>query len=158
MFRKILLIISCLIACTAEAEEGQKFHAEEETLQTAAENFLDFMNQISQGVVFSVSEAAAEIFSPDCKKILNGQLFKENREDFIEDLLSVYEKQGSWKIYPADLIVASSNNTVVLRLLIEMEKWGTYTAMVILRYNTDYLVTEINEVLSQVKGAYDFEM
>lgn len=157
MIRKILLMISCLIAFSAEAVEGQKFHAEE-TLRKTAVNFLNFIDQISQGVAFSGSEAAAEIFSPDCVKVLNGRLFTQNREDFIEDLLSVYRNQGAWKIHPADLIIDSSSNTVVLRLFIEMEKWGNYTAIVILRCNTNSLITEINEVLSQVKGTYDFEM
>lgn len=78
-------------------------------------------------------------------------------EAFVTDLLSVYENQGGWKIYPADILVAPSSQSVVLRLFIEMENLGLYTAMVILRYNSDYLITEINEVLSRVKGSYDFE-
>ena len=44
-----------------------------------------------------------------------------------------------------------------MRIFIEMENFGAYTAIVILRYDTRYLITEINEVLNQVKGAYDFK-
>ncbi|MBI3212109.1 MAG: hypothetical protein HYZ47_05485 [Simkania negevensis] len=114
---------------------------------------MNFIGQISRGSVPSQIEAA-EILSADCKKVLNGQLFTQSREDFVMDLLSVYKNQGAWEVFPADIIVSS--HAVVLRLFIEMEKAGAYTAMVILRYDADCLITEINEVLSPVKGGYDF--
>ena len=130
--------------------------ADSEALRKAADKYLHCINQISRGVDCSQTEAA-EIISLDCKKILNGQLFTQNREEFLRDLRSVYENQGAWEVYPADIIIDPSNNAVVLRIFIEMEKFGTYTAIVILRYDSDYLITEINEVLNQVKGSYDFK-
>ncbi len=75
----------------------------------------------------------------------------------VTDLLSIYQNQGAWKVLPMDTIIAPSSNTVVLRILIEMERFGAYTAIVILRYDSNYLITEINEVLNQVKGSYDFK-
>lgn len=166
MIKKICFIISCLILPLAtqameeiDIEGSSKFDFEESSkaLRKAADQYLNFIDQISQGEVFSHWEAAAEILSPNCKKILNGQLFTDNREDFVTDLLSVYENQGPWKVYPVDIIADTSSNTVVLRLFIEMKNFGTYTAIVILRYDASYLITEINEVLTQVKGSYDFK-
>lgn len=130
-------------------------HKDSEILIKAAQRYLIFINQISQGIPASQTEAA-EILSPNCKKVLNGQIFTQNREDFLKDLRSVYENQGAWVVRAVDIIPAPSTQTVVLRLFIEMEKHGTYTAIVILRYDSNYLVTEINEVLTQAKGAYDF--
>lgn len=128
----------------------------EALLLAASHRYLDFINKISQGELFPQGEEAASLLASDCKKVLNGQRYTQTREEFVADLLSVYASQGSWKVCPADIIVAPSSHSVVLRLIIEMEQACTYTAIVILRYNSDYLITEINEVLNQVKGAYDF--
>jgi hypothetical protein len=165
MIKKTCLIVLCLVPLFTHAVEGEcmtdfkKISLEEnsDALRKATDNYLNFINQISQGEVFPQMETAAEIISPSCKKILNGQLFTQNREDFVSDLLSLYENQGAWKVFPADIIIDSSSNTVVLRIFIEMENFGAYTAIVILRYDSNLLITEINEVLNQVKGSYDFK-
>lgn len=160
MIKRILPLLTCLLPLASfavEAESGENvcLHMDSEALRKAADRYLDCINQISQGVDFSQTDAM-EIISPGCKKVLNGQLFTQSREAFLMDLRLVYENQGSWKVYPADIIVAPATNTVVLRLFIEMEKLGAYTAIVILRFDSDCLITEINEVLNQVKGSYDF--
>jgi hypothetical protein len=165
MIKKICLIVLCLVPLVSYALEDKdmkslkRIYLEEqsEALREATDRYLNFINQISKGEVFPQMKTAEEIISPNCKKILNGQLFTQNREDFVNDLISVYENQGAWKIYPAEIIIDSSSNTVVLRIFIEMENFGTYTAIVILRYDSSYLITEINEVLNQVKGSYDFK-
>jgi hypothetical protein len=125
-------------------------------LSQSTYSYVNFINRISQGLCENPLEEAKEIISQDCKKVLNGQVFTENRDDFILDLLDVYKNQGPWKIRPAEILVAPSSNTAVLRIFIEMEKCGTYTAIVILRYNPHGLIQEINEVLNKVEGSYDF--
>lgn len=165
MVKKIILIVSCLIPLFSHALESKRveifktFCVEEDSaaLQKATDRYLNFINQISKGEAFPQMDVAAEIISPNCKKILNGQLFTQNREDFVNDLLSVFENQGGWQVYPADTIINSLSKTVVLRLFIEMDNLGTYTAIVILRFDSSYLITEINEVLNLVKGTYGFK-
>ncbi len=127
-----------------------------DSLLKAAKAYLDFVGRISRGETFPQHEIAATVLAPDCKKVLNGQLFTHSREDFVSDLLSVYKNQGGWKITPAEILVSPANNAVILRLFVEMDKLGKYTEIVILRYNPSYLVTEINLVFTQVKGSYDF--
>ena len=161
MVKRIFPFLACLLplasyAVEAESRENVCLCADSEALRKAADKYLNCINQISQGIDFSQTEIA-EIVSSDCKKVLNGQLFTRSRETFLMDLRSVYENQGSWEVYPEDIIVAPAANTVVLRLFIEMEKLDTYTAIVILRFDSDCLITEINEVLNQVKGFYDFK-
>lgn len=165
MITYFCFISMCLIPLFSNVVEGmdRNPHAScleenSEVLKTATERYLNFINKLGRGESFPQLELAAESLSPDCKKILNGQIFTRNREEFVWDLLSVYESQGAWQVCPKDIIIDSSGNRVVLRLFIEMEKWGTYTAIVILRYDSNYLITEINEVLNQVKGSYDFNM
>ena len=109
-----------------------------ETLLKASRRYVDFINRISVGEVFPQLDEAATLIAPDCKKIFNGHLFTKNREEFVADLLSVYENHGSWKIIPVDIIPAPASNIVVLRLIIETERFGTNTAIVILRYDSSY--------------------
>jgi hypothetical protein len=161
MIKKIFLVLACLAPIVTSAVEQKNIeifiHANTEALRRATDKYLNFINLMSKGSSVSQAEVVPEIISPKCKKILNGQLYTQNSEEFVNDLRSVYENQGAWEIYPADIIIDPSSNTVVLRLFIEMEKLGVYTAIVILRYDSDYLITEINEVLNQVKGSYDFK-
>lgn len=161
MIKSIFPLLACLLPLASHAVEvvgrdNVYLHADSEALRKAADKYLNCINQISQGIDSSQTEIA-KIVSSDCKKILNGQLFTQSRESFLMDLRSVYENQGSWEVYPSDIIVAPATNTVVLKLFIEMEKLGTYIAIVILRFDSDCLITEINEVLNQVKGSYDFK-
>jgi len=162
MIKKICFIVACLAPFLSHAEESVEnfipIYSQENVLRNATDQYLHWINRISQGEVFPQMEAAAEILSPDCRKILNGQLFTETREDFVIDLLSFYANQGAWKITPADIIIDSTSRTVVLRLFIEMANSSTYTAIVILRYDSNHLITEINEVLNEVKGSYGFSM
>lgn len=163
MLRKTCLIILGLLPIIGYPVEKENivnfselnFQNNSEYLLEASYRYLDFINQISRGEEFSQCEKAATLLTTDCKKILNGQTLTKNREDFVSDLLTIYENKGGWSVYPADIIIASSSNTVVLRLIIEMENFGTHTAIVILRYNSNYLITEINEVFSKVIGDYN---
>lgn len=163
MIKQVCLFLSCIAPLTYAVEETcvenlkmASFQENAEALKKATHRYLHFINKISQGEVFPQMEVAEGIISPNCKKILNGRLLSQNREDFVSDLLFIYENQGAWKVSPVDIIVDSSGSTVVLRIFIESLNLGTYTAMVILRYDSSYLITEINEVLS-LKDSFDFK-
>ena len=164
MIKKLCCMMGCLIPLMSSAAEEKctpdlktVSHENMDVLRKATDRYLHFIDQISQGKDFPQLEASSKILSPNVKKILNGQLFTQNRDDFVNDLLSVYANQGAWKIDPVDMIIDSTTNTVVLRIFIQMEKSGSYTAIVILRYDSNYSITEINEVLNEVKGSYDFK-
>jgi hypothetical protein len=165
MLKKTVLITSCFIALTSSILEGkymansspEGIQDRSEVLLQTTRRYLDFINQLGRGEDFPQLETAASLLSTNCKKVLNGQLFTNSREEFVSDLLSLYDKQGGWKVSPADIIVASPSNTVVLRLFIEMNNSGTYTTIVILRYDSSQHITEINEVLNEVKGDYGFK-
>lgn len=135
-----------------KAVETNVLYEHTEALRKAADIYLSFINKISKGV--DVSETIAEVIAQDCKKILNGKLFTHNRDEFIADLCDVYKNQGSWEVRPVDIMIDPVNNTAVLRVFTTLERHGLYTAIVILRYNEAYLITEINEVFSQVNGSY----
>lgn len=162
MSRKICLIIVSLLSiieCQAaekNQEDSQIAMNKTEVLETVTHKYLEFINQLGRGEEFDQEKVAETLLTTDCKKVLNGVLFTKSRKDFVADLINLYKNQGGWKVRPAEIIMASSNNTAILRLFIEMQKSGVYTTIVILRFDSNNLITEINEVLNEVKGAYDF--
>lgn len=128
-----------------------------EKLLEIVNRYLEFINRISKGEVFSYGDSAASILTDNCKKILNGKLFTKTRDDFISDLLQVNRTQGCWDVTPVDIISSPQNKCVTLRLMIDMKNLGAFTAIVILRFNSDYLISEINEVFNKVEDSYHFD-
>ncbi len=126
------------------------------SLLKATDRYLELIHQISQGKFLIDTGQSAAILAPDCRKIFNGKLYTQNREDFIADLLEVNRVQGCWHVVLADRILSAESRCVVLRLMIEMENVGAFTAIVILRFNEDNLISEINEVFNRVEGVYNF--
>lgn len=121
------------------------------------QRYLDFIHRISQGDHFSHKDAASSILIFDCQKIFNGKVYTTNRDAFIADLLEVNRAQGNWVVEPVDILVSPQSNCAVLRLMIYMENIGTFTTIVILRFNSDYLISEINEVFNKVESSYNFD-
>ncbi len=167
MLKMFYFAISCLlpivIHCSAweiQPDKIQAFLLQEETetrLQDVTCRYLDFINSIGGGEFFSHAEVAATLLNQDCKKIFNGNLYTENRDDFVADLLSVNVNQGCWSVHAVDIIISAQKRASILRLIIKMETSEIFTAIVILRFNESDLITEINEVFNKIGNPYDFE-
>jgi hypothetical protein len=129
----------------------------DDKLVDATQRYLAFIDRMSQGEEFPQEEVASSLIAPDCKKILNGKLYTESRSAFIEDLIKVNQTLGCWKVKVVDRITSPHSNTVVLRLMIDLENAGAFTEILILRYNSDCLISEMNVVFSKVEGSYNFD-
>lgn len=149
----ILTLCSILFFHSSSFAEGNDPHNK---LLDSAHQYLNFIDQISCGKATNSLDDSKVLFTDDCKKVFNGNLLTSTREAFVLDLLSVYENHGGWKITPVDIIVAPSSHCVILRVMTDLENYGAFTAIVILRYDTNYLVTEINEVFNKKIDGYDF--
>lgn len=121
-----------------------------------ADRYVDFINEVSSGQATHPLEKSKSLFAEDCRKVFNGHLFFKSREELVSDLVFLYKTKGGWNIHPVDTLVALDSRCVILRLKIALDKGGVYTAIKILRYNQDGLITEINEVFSPVQNEYDF--
>ncbi len=126
-------------------------------LLDATNRYLAFIQRISQGETFPQAEVAATILTPDCRKIFNGSLFTASRDAFVADLLEVNRTQGCWTVQPVDIIPAPQSNVVVVRLMITMDTHGAFTEILILRFNSDYLIQEMNVVFSKIEDSYKFD-
>lgn len=126
-------------------------------LLNISHKYIDFVNRMGRGEVFAEKEASAALFADDCKKIFNGRLVAADKNTFVADLLTVYANHGGWKHIPIEIINSATGDSVVLHTIIETDRMGTNTAMVILHCNPDHLISEINEVFSPVQSDYDFK-
>jgi hypothetical protein len=126
-----------------------------ELLSNLSHRYINFINNIGSGKDSRGVEAPS-LFSKNCRKNFNGRWVANDRDSFVTDLVSVYRNYGSWKLIPIDIITAYENEKIILRINIESKSFGNNTAIVILRYNSDYLIEEILEVFSPVQNGYDF--
>lgn len=129
---------------------AQGSHEEWDALQAATTRYIAFINHL--GGQDPDSGSAALICAPDCKKIVNGKLSANSRDAFISELLELKQNQGHWAVQPSEILFLPESRIAVIRLLIAIERAGALTAFVILRYNSEFLVAEINEVFNQYEG------
>lgn len=118
-----------------------------------ADKYVDFCNKIGKGQDFDPFAEGLSLFTPDLKKDFNGKVV-EGREQFIHDLLSVYKTYGSWTSTPVEVI--HSENSVVIRTIIEAMAIPPHTAIVILHFNENTLINQIIEVCAPNQNTYNF--
>jgi hypothetical protein len=166
MIKRFCFAIFCLIPIFSysneleiESKKFQIFQIQEETeikLLNATHQYLDFINKIGAGEIFPYKEVAENLLEQNLRKVFNGNLYTATRDDFIADLLLINATQGCWSVHPVEIITSPQSNTIVLRLIIKMENADFFTAIVILRFDERYLITEINEVFNRMGNPYNF--
>jgi hypothetical protein len=120
-----------------------------DALQAATSRYIAFINQLG-GHDADIGDPAL-ICAPDCKKIFNGKLTANSRDEFISQLLDLKQNQGyHWAINPAEILFLPESRVAVLRSIITLERAEACTAIVILRYTPEFLVFEINEVFNRL--------
>jgi hypothetical protein len=90
-----------------------------------------------------------EIFSlctPQCKKVRNGKLLFEGSEHYADQLNTAKEWLGTWSMDILDLIISEDSRTAVILYRLSTQKEGDLIVLVILRYDSHFMINEINEV------------
>lgn len=127
-------------------------------LTDIAKKYVATINKLSHGEEQDYYAIAGQLLSPDCKKIFNGACVASSSDQFVADLLEVYKNHGSWTITPVDIIPSLETNTVVMRLMVDIQTLGKYTELLILRLDNNNLISEINIVFSPLQeSGYSFE-
>ena len=158
----LLLVFSNLttfavdLGATIEHTYGEKYFMENDKLLNATHRYFRFINRLSQGEEFDRETVSASILAPDCRKVLNAKLYIDNREDFVADLVDLQINKGSWTVEALEIIPSPETRSAVARIRVNLESVGELAAIVIIRFDSDYLITEINEVLNKAEGAYNF--
>jgi hypothetical protein len=136
------------------AKKLREYSSTDRKLIDLTNRYVEFINQVSQGE--QTSHPIDTLFSPNCKKMLNGATITTTSKAFVSELTTLQSTHGCWKVTPLDTIYDTKKNTVVLRLIIEMNG-KSFTGMVILRSSAKHRIKEINEVFNEVKGSYGFK-
>lgn len=121
-------------------------------LHGIGKEYMDLMNQIGSHPKASYDQRITRLFSPNCKKIVNGALWYEGSENYLPQLQTTAEKIGFWSIEPLDIIPGKDNKTVVIRFLVHTKGSLLWNTLVILRVDDSGRITEINEVFNNYEG------
>ncbi len=109
--------------------------------------------EINRLFITDIAPIAGRILEQSMTKVINGTTVTHTREEFLTGLVDINQKTSRWTIEVADKITSEKTKEVILRLIILMGSSGAFTAMVILRFNENYKIFEINEVFSKIDGS-----
>lgn len=125
--------------------------SEKSLLIEAANRYVDFLNQLGLIPEHSYPQEIFSLCAENCKKVRNGKLLFEGSEHFAEQLNTAKEWIGTWSIHVLDLIVSIESRAVVVRYALSTQNEGELIVLVILRYDSDFKICEINEVHNKIE-------
>ena len=123
-------------------------------LRKAIGEYLALIDKIRQGQ--SLKETDKSVLSPNCKKILNGEQINKSREEFINDLETIYRIKGGWTVTPLKTVCSSKEKTVILRLAVVLQE-KSYAATVMFLFNRNDQISTIDETFAEAQGTYQLE-
>ncbi len=132
---------------------GTKKEVDVKSLRSVGDNYIALLNRIGAEQNLSHENDASALCVPDCQKIVNGAVWYKGVEHFVPQLLTTGEKVGFWRMEALDVIPGKDERTVVIRFLVHTEKAGVWNTLVILRCNSELLITEINEIFNSYEGS-----
>lgn len=120
--------------------------SEKEALTKAAYQYLTILNKIGAAEDGCQSEEILLLCAKDCKKIRNGKLLFKGREFFAAQLDAGKNWLGTWSIDACEVLIASEECSAIIRYELSTEKEGDLIIIAILNFDSNYLISEINEV------------
>lgn len=153
--KKVLIAAVLFLSSGIQALENEvQVHqvSEEKQLLNAADLYLSNLNNASSLDTAQIADQVSKICAPNCRKVVNGKVIFEERESYSVQLSDIKKVVGAWSIQPLEILPYVDKNLVVIRQLVFTEKTGVLAVFLILRYNDEYKITEINEVYSQFEG------
>lgn len=126
--------------------------SEIDQLQAAAHLYLRNLGDASSQNIDEIADRISTMCAPNCKKIVNGRVIFETREHYSVQLTDIKKDIGIWAIQPLEILTDVGSRVAVIRQLVFTEKAGVLIVFVILRYDDQYKITEIDEVYSKFNG------
>lgn len=90
-----------------------------------------------------------ELFAPDFKKIVNGNLVAD-RSSLKVQLNNVKNMAGSWTIEPKEIIPSEDNKACTVHYIVTTEKAGSFQVIAILKSSNAQEIQSIDEVSYQI--------
>jgi len=153
MTSAVLSTLGCiaLVSSAVFAKRAYDYSTTDQKLRSVIQQYLSLIDKISQGIPFGNEPKC--ILDPNCQKYLNGKRFTDTREAFIDDLLAVYKSKGSWTVQVKKTVCSPDDRTVVLQLNVLLDK-KPYTAAVLFHFNSQNLISSIDETFAEASGSY----
>lgn len=132
-------------------EENNMPFSEKEALIKAANHYIETLNKIGASQTDYRSKDIEPLCSVNCKKIRNGKVLFEGKDFFVAQLDAGKEWLGSWTIDVQEVLILTDNRAAVIRYELATEKEDHLVIIAILRFDSNYLITEINEVHNKLE-------
>jgi len=121
-----------------------------ENIMHAASQYLAVLSRIGDPHNKYDPENISKLCAHNCKKARNGKTLFEQKSYFADQLKSGKEWLGSWFIHPLEILAIPDSNSAVVRYELNTEKEGQLLVFVILRFDENYQIYEINEVHNKI--------
>lgn len=119
-------------------------------LMTSAHRYISTLQKI--GSSEKNTEEILVLCSDDCKKVRNGELLFAGKEYFPSQLDEGKKWLGSWSITLNEIVISTDSRCATIRYELTTENEGDLVVMVILHFDSDFLISEINEVHNTLNG------
>jgi hypothetical protein len=116
----------------------------------AANQYLAVLNKIGDPRNKYDPENISKLCAHNCKKVRNGETLFEQKAHFADQLISGKEWLGSWSIHPLEILAIPDSNSAVIRYELTTEKEGRLLVFVILKFDENLHIYEINEVHNKI--------
>lgn len=123
------------------------------SLADIGRSYLDLLKRIGVERTKEYAQEVESLFAPSCKKIVNGEVWYESRDDFLPQLLSTGKAAGLWNIQNLAIIPGIDGKTVVIHFIAPTENIGIWNAITILRCNEQQKIIEIDEIFNSYEGS-----
>jgi hypothetical protein len=153
---KYALIAALLLTSGVQALENESqinnvaAVSEIDQLQAAAHLYLRNLEDASFLNTDEIAARVSTMCALSCKKIVNGKVIFESSEHYSVQLTDIKKDVGTWTVQPLEILTDVGSRVAVIRQLVPTEKAGVLIVFVILRYNDEFKITEINEVYSKL--------
>lgn len=125
--------------------------SENEAIANAANCYISILNKIGEPHTGCRSEEMMPLCTRNCKKVRNGKLLFEGREHFATQLNRGKEWLGAWSIDVQEVLISTASRTATIRYELATEKEGDLVVIVILYFDSNCLINEINEVHNKLE-------
>jgi len=132
-------------------EENNMGLSEKEALIKATNHYIETLNQIGASQTDYQSKDIEPLCSVNCKKIRNGKVLFEGKDFFAAQLDAGKEWLGTWKIDVKEILISTGSRAAVIRYELATEKEDHLVIIAILRFDSNYLISEINEVHNKLE-------
>jgi hypothetical protein len=120
--------------------------SEKEALTRAAHNYITVLDKIGTSRKDFLSKEILPLCAKNCRKVRNGRLLFAGRDSFAAQLDSGKEWLGMWSIEVCELLIATDERAATIQYKLSTEKEGDLIVIVILYFDSNFLIKEINEV------------